>query len=236
MSTSESEPRAPAKPTVSFGPATPTAADRRQLTVSAPTLAVLVAATAVLLAVAFSAGRRYESSYPSVTGGTEFTRGENDEADAGAGVTSGVGLDASRADRASGRATSSEQSTGVANGAAAESGGDGAPQVTLRKGYHYVIVQHFRKKSEREAALKAGRYLQENGVACARLTGADIRLVAAEPFLIKQRDAAAARRQKERADRLMRRIKQIGRQFNKDLLKQGEKGYTFSECYLFEIR
>ncbi len=201
---------------------------------SAPTLAILSAAMVVLLAVVFSAGRHYESLHPSATTGPGSAQTEG--ADLGAPDGSGADTDASGASQVGQSGSGPDQTSDAASTTASGVTDDQPRQIPLRPGYHYVVIQHFKKRSERQAALNAAEHLQANGVACATMTGADIRLIATEPFLIKQRDAAAARRERERADQLRRRIKELGQGYNNELLKRGEKGYTFSDCYLFEIR
>jgi hypothetical protein len=231
---SDRESEVPVRVPVSHRPATPPAAGRWQVTISGPTLAILSAGTVVLLAVVFSAGRHYESLHPGAARGAGLE--QPGEVDLSTAVHDGAGADTDAAEASRvGQPSPAEDNSG---GAATTSDltDDQARQIVLRPGYHYVVIQHFRKTSERQAARKAAEYLQGSGVACATMTGADIRLIATEPFLIKQRDAAAARRERERADRLMRRIKDLGQQYNKELLNQGERGYTFSDCYLFEIR
>jgi len=188
----------------------------------------------VLLAVAFSAGRRYESLYPTATDETEVARGGGGDAEASTPGGADASLDASQLDQASKTTAPLGQAISTASGAAAAPTGDTPPQVVLQKGYHYVVIQHFGKK--REDALVAAQYLYEKGIPCATLPGSDIRVIATEPFMVKQADAAAARRERQRADELIRKIKQIGQEFNRYLRNQGKKGYTLDGCYLFEIR
>jgi hypothetical protein len=82
----------------------------------------------------------------------------------------------------------------------------------------------------------AARYLEANGIPCATLPGADIRLIVIEPFRLNQPDAAAAREERRRAERLLERVRQLGQEYSKQLAQQGRKGYTFADCYLFEVR
>jgi hypothetical protein len=102
--------------------------------------------------------------------------------------------------------------------------------VTLKKGFHYVVVQHFPKRSGRTAASEAARYLIDNGVACATLEAADIRLVATEPFLIEQADSGASRREQQRANALVARIKELGEQYARQLAREGKPTYSFAGC------
>ncbi len=94
-------------------------------------------------------------------------------------------------------------------------------EVELRRGYHYIVVQYF-PISKEQAANDAALYLIENGVPCTILMGKDIRLLASEPFLIRQDDTRAGKRERQRADRLIARIKQLGKGYH---LKGG---YDFS--------
>lgn len=100
------------------------------------------------------------------------------------------------------------------------------PKAQFQKGHHYVVIQHFRK-SEREAAREAAEFLQTHGVGCfLDDRSVDLRLIATEPFLIDQEDAAAAREQKQRCEQLKQKIKQIGR----DYVRTKPNGYTFRDC------
>jgi hypothetical protein len=101
------------------------------------------------------------------------------------------------------------------------------PTVELRRGYHYVVVQHFPKR-HRDHAERAARFLQDNGLSCALLSGADIRLVIAEPFLIDQDDRAASRRERKRGEALVQRVKELGKEYRKH-------GYAFEGAALREI-
>ena len=104
------------------------------------------------------------------------------------------------------------------------------PTVTLQKGYTYIIVQHF-SKNKRGDAEAASEFLRGQGVNTALLVGNDISLVATESFLIEQRDAAAAERERRRLVQLQQRIKELGRQYDKELRARNLPSYTFSECY-----
>jgi hypothetical protein len=104
------------------------------------------------------------------------------------------------------------------------------PTVALQKGYTYIIIQHF-NKNKRADAEAAAEFLRTQGIASALLMGGDIRLVATEAFLIEQRDAAAAERERRRAGQLQQRIKELGRQYDKRLREAGEPSYSFAECY-----
>ncbi|MGE0479664.1 MAG: hypothetical protein AB7Q17_04235 [Phycisphaerae bacterium] len=99
-----------------------------------------------------------------------------------------------------------------------------APLV-LEKGRHYVVVQHFRA-SEREAAGAATAYLQSHGVAVALdESPREFRLIALEPFLLDQKDAAARQREQKRVDVLKQQIRALGREYARTA------GYAFDQCY-----
>lgn len=102
-----------------------------------------------------------------------------------------------------------------------------ASTAELRKGYHYLIVQHFRK-SESDAAQAAARFLLDNGVPCAINRGEDVRLVALEPFLLNQKDAKLRAAEQARADELIRKVKELGKQYSR------VSGYSFQLCTLRE--
>ena len=121
----------------------------------------------------------------------------------------------------------------VSNGDDAGSGAapprTNAPTVQLQPGLHYVIAQYF-PKSKRRAAEDAALYLRQNGIACALLAGADIRLLATEPFHVKQDDSRAAAAERRKGDALVKRIKDLGKAYNRI------GGYDFSGAQLRELR
>jgi hypothetical protein len=204
----------------------PTRRPRRTLTISTSALTVLLAGMIVLLFVAFAAGRQYESGHPSTHTPAEFTL------ETEAGSEAQADLAAATEPPAPAQPVADEETTLRPQRPEPEPPPPARAQVTLKKGYHYVVVQHFNKSRQQADATAAGKFLQTNGVPCARLAGADIRLVATQPFLVNQANTAAGRTERERSGRLLERIKQLGQRYNRELLKQGEKGYTFSECYL----
>jgi len=102
------------------------------------------------------------------------------------------------------------------------------PVVELPRGYHYVVVQHFPKR-RRDHAEKAAQFLMEHGLPCALLPGPDIRLVIAEPFLIRQDDKEAAARERRRGEEMVRRVKELGKLYRRH-------GYSFAGAALREIR
>jgi hypothetical protein len=234
VSTDEREPDILTTTTFSSGPTPPVARDRRAITVSASTLTVLIAGMIVLLLVAFVAGRRYESIHPSTFTPANFTLATDQDADTQARLA--PENDAASDQQTAAGPPGTDESSGQADGEATGRASPTPSQVTLQKGYHYVVVQHFNKDRQQPDAIAAAKFLRDNGVPCAILPGADLRLVATQPFLINQTDAAAGRNERARADRLLERIRQLGQQYNKDLLKQGKKGYAFSQCYLYLIR
>jgi hypothetical protein len=130
-----------------------------------------------------------------------------------------------------------ERESAAAGGAAAQPSEPAAPrpQVELQKGYHYIIVQHLGLGQD-AAAADIARYLKDHGVPCATLTGRDIRVVAIERFLISQDDRAASKREKQRADKMLTHVREIGAQMNRDWAKVGRKGYTLSGAYLYEFK
>jgi hypothetical protein len=207
-------------------------AGRWELSISVPTLAVLTAVAVVLLLVAFSAGRHYEARYPSTTETAQSVPEQGEAAPPDQVAVSEGSADVSQADQPTATVPQPPRQASAHERAAPQPTREQAPRVTLKKGCHYVVVQHFPKKSGHQPAQDAARYLQTNGIECATLTGADIRLVVTEPFLINQEDAAAARRQQQRAETLMQRIRGLGRQYNRKLATEGKPGYTFAECSL----
>ena len=212
--------------------------DRWQITITGPTLAILLAAQIVVFAIAFSVGRRYEATHPTPL----TTAAELLNTDSG-GTSTPPTDDTPRNSTPIAVRENNDAPTTPPNDGRVDSSGSGKPAgptepppVTLQAGYHYVVVQHFGKRREKDAALAAARFLQENGVPCATMTGADIRLIATEAFLVDQDDSAAGRRQRQRADDLLTRIRQLGQQYNKQMSDQGKRGHTFSGCYLIKIK
>lgn len=103
------------------------------------------------------------------------------------------------------------------------------PRVELQRGYDYVFVQYFPPSRQRTAE-KVATVLIENGIPAALFLGErDIRLIATEKFLTAQPDAAAARRERERANALIARIKALG----KELMPEG---YNLAGADLKPIR
>lgn len=106
-------------------------------------------------------------------------------------------------------------------------------QEAFKAGYHYVVVQHFGKNGL-EAAEDAGRFLKSKGVECViyQRRGVDVELIAREPFLLNQKDAAAAAAEKRRCDELKATIRKLGKEYSS--LRQ--PGYAFDQCYERVIR
>ncbi len=232
------KPPSPVEPAASPPPArVPPVRSRERSTpivsLSGPVLAVVIAVVVVLLFVSFSAGRRYEALHPGVIP----PQGAADEA-AALADSGPAGAAADSAGKAGGEASESAAADSPETKTVATRQPAAAdrppPRVTLHRGYDYVIVQHFGKK--RKDATGVARFLREQGIECALLDGRDIRLVVTEPFLTRQADKAAARAERQRADKLMRRIRQLGRELAKQWAAQGRPGYTLDGCYLYEIK
>lgn len=104
-----------------------------------------------------------------------------------------------------------------------------APSVELKKGYHYLVIQHFRK-NDTEQAESAARYLIAAGVPCAvQAMKADIRVIATEPFLINQKDPGRKTEQ-SRANDLIQKVKKLGKEYSRT------SGYAFDQCELKELK
>jgi hypothetical protein len=216
---------------------TPTPAstrDRRAITISASTLTLMIAGMIVLLFVAFIAGRRYESFHPSTFTPADLTLEDEAGARAQTRLTGEVDSPASGQMPSGSAAPLEVEDPGRRSGQTTADVATQVPPVSLKRGCHYVIVQHFgRKATDAEAA---ARFLQERGVPCAILRGNDLRVVATEPFLIRQADAAAGRREQRRANQLIEEIKRIGREFKERRQSQGLGTYTLDGAYLLEIK
>jgi len=98
------------------------------------------------------------------------------------------------------------------------------PAFEFKTGYDYVVVQHF-SKSRLDVAVAAAKFLQARGVEAVIWRGDDLRVVAAEAFLLKQKDAKAAEAEKRRCEELKSKIRSLGKEFSK------ETGYAFEQCY-----
>lgn len=102
------------------------------------------------------------------------------------------------------------------------------PRVTFEPGKSYVIVQHFSSRRVGARAAEAARqYLESHGISCVVRPGkGDLELIAIEAFDVQQDSAAAARAEKRRAEALMKRIRELGEDYNL------QAGYSFEGCYL----
>lgn len=104
-----------------------------------------------------------------------------------------------------------------------------APTVELKRGYDYIFVQYF-PKSKRRTAEKVGTFLQQHGIPCALYAGRrDVRLLATEAFRLNQPDRAAAAQARKRAEALLRRIRELGKQYRPE-------GYDLSGAAIKPIR
>lgn len=107
----------------------------------------------------------------------------------------------------------------------------GQPErVQLQSGFHYLIVQHFRKR-DRQSAEQAAQFFLSKGLRVGLLTGEDILLVVDDPFLIDQDDRASKSREESRAEALRAHVRELGREYH------AQTGmYNFANCYLRRIR
>ncbi len=98
----------------------------------------------------------------------------------------------------------------------------------FKPGYSYVIVQCV---SRTAVGLKYAEgirdFLVSKGVDCAiHRRERDAIVLVTEPFLTKQSNAAAARQEKDRADQLVARIKELGKEYN--LIGR----FSFDKCFV----
>lgn len=100
-----------------------------------------------------------------------------------------------------------------------------APNFKLQGGHTYLVIQHFRK-SRREDALRALKYLLEHGIKAVVLEGADYQLLAADSFLLNQKDPGAAAAAKSRLAELKRKVKELGKEYARE-----GGGYAFEQAY-----
>jgi hypothetical protein len=112
---------------------------------------------------------------------------------------------------------------------AAAAAPDVAENYDFRPDHAYVIVQHL-PKSRRglEAAKEIQAFLVANGLKSIVRVGnskRDYEVVLTEPFATKSSNAAVERRERDRATRLMERVRSLGKEY-------ASKGYSFSGTYL----
>ena len=223
-------PPRPVRPTAAPKPATPApeepVREGRTFTITFPMLAIIAACAAMLVFVAFVAGRQFETQSTGEapkeytldmdgSGARPETRGPAPSIRESAAESASLNHD-----------TTPQKTTDPEK----ESETERPPTIALQKGYTYVVIQHF-QKTKRADAEAAAEFLRENRIPAALLVGNDIRLVATEPFLIEQRDAAAAERERRRAGQWLQTIKELGREYDKRLRELNKPSYTFSECY-----
>ena len=103
-----------------------------------------------------------------------------------------------------------------------------AEHFAFKEGYSYLVIQHVSKSAAgQQAAEKIRTFLVSSGVPCTVRPGSkDMEVVATEPFLTKQGDAATVTREKQRADQLKERVRKLGQEYNIS------GGYSFEGCYL----
>jgi len=195
--------------------------------VRTPQAAIAAAALVVLLVVAVQAVRYLYGGAPR----DGQPSAESDAALAGDAETAAT---AARAQGSTGGGAATPSKTRPVEREASATPAAAAPapaKVELKKGCSYVVVQHFRPR-DRKAAEQAALYLRGVGVECALLTGAqDIQLIATEPFQTTSKDTAVRKRERDRADELLQRIRRLGREYAKQ-----RSGYAFDQCYLREIK
>lgn len=103
------------------------------------------------------------------------------------------------------------------------------PAVELQRGYSYVVVQHFPKRKAADAQA-AALYLRDKGIPCAIWNDKDIQLIAVEPFDTGNADASVRKRASQRAESLMRNIRELGKTY----FKTGR--YDFKGCKLRRVK
>jgi hypothetical protein len=194
-----------------------------------PVIAVALAGFLVALAVSFHAGTRYaqqtgtpdEGALPPTETGSLLT-GATEVADSGTGRSS---EDASAtAPRRESTEAGGETGARTAEPTAPPPDRQSPPS-GLQKGYHYVFIQFF-PKSRLKDAQDAAAFLQANGLPCTiQRARDDIRLIANQPFMLDQRDAAARQRQRQQCEELKQRIKQLGKEY-----ARAGGGYAFDQC------
>ncbi len=185
-----------------------------------PELWAAIAGLVVVAVVAFYAGRRYER-YTATT--------RNRGTPPGGSVSPRPVADEKLEPRAAMPAGSSTPAPKPPPASEDGSPAQVPPRVELKPGYSYIVVQHF-PRSRRRSAEDAVRFLLDHGVSAALLAGRDLQVIVPEPYDIDNRDPTIARRERQRAEAMQARIRELGRRFNKT------HGYAFKDCYLRRIR
>ena len=203
-----------------------------RVSVSRQTIAITAAAVAMLVLVAFSAGRHYEAA-SGPPGDEQVLAGVGDSND----TTQPDNPKDNNTAASAGKPASDTGSAAAAKPSTNNQPAQPKPaEPQLKAGYHYVVVQHF--GSKRQAAHDAADYLRSKGVPCAVIAGRgkDYRVLATEAFLIDQDNKAASQREAQKAERLRVRIREIGDEYNAYLVKQKKPGYQFKGCYMLKQR
>lgn len=97
-----------------------------------------------------------------------------------------------------------------------------APVFEAQRGMYYIVIQHF-PKGHRTDAERAGAFLKANGIDCALLTGADLRLIATDAFDRDNKNAETRKRELQRIEGLKRQVRELGKQYARD------GGYAFDQ-------
>ncbi|MGD8452502.1 MAG: hypothetical protein PVJ57_11835 [Phycisphaerae bacterium] len=199
---------------------------RLQLDLGWPGMAVALIVAASLLWAVFQAGASYERSRQASPTTPIESAGDGQAPADETGESPNVAAGPPLLDRDTSRTPPTPP---LSTGAGDEPPPEAAPaavqrEFAFRKGYDYVIVQHFPKKQGAAANL-AWRYLKTNGVDCVILDDRDIQLIATTPFLINQSDSAAKATETQRCEELKQRIRTLGKEYAR------EHGYAFEQCY-----
>lgn len=205
------------------------AGGRLHLTLGWPSLTVLLFGVIFILVVTFQAGIRYAQQLPPTIDGSEETPAQL-AAETEPPTESSTDWAAHRyrnpahvaAPTADDNPSQNTPATPDANPTRSQT--PQPPAFSFKDGYHYVIIQFF-PKSKLDDARQAAEFLQSQGVPCViQDAKRDIRLIAREPFLIDQEDRAASRAEKQRAETLKKRIRELGKEY----MRSGGR-YLFSQ-------
>ncbi len=105
------------------------------------------------------------------------------------------------------------------------------PSYEFKKGYHYVVVQHF-KPEHKDTAEEAASFLKANGIDCVvNPRKSDIELVATEAFLLNQKDGPAKAGARKACDALKLKIRTLGATFAKQQATAKKPQYPLDQPY-----
>ena len=195
-----------------------------------PAMVVVAVAVIAVLCVAFQAGTRYVRSHGSDPEPVAEQERHDPVVDNTTTTEIPSVLDRGPAEQPAVVTPERIDSTPIPGPVPGEEEPQSPPPFEFKKGYHYIVIQHFYPKHHKTAR-DAAKFIREAGVACIIVTRrADIELVATTPFMFRQ-DTEAQAAERRRCDALKSRIREIGKLFSKAQRAAGKPEYAFEQCY-----